>query len=132
MPFGVVSGVGRGMVIRLGWRSSKGKGSFGGKCGVSRYNQRGLCGLIILCRGVATRCFPNYFGISCYFCSDKLLINNFLFMLTVKQKLKNEICVQLMLIYIFVTVVFLCLLKFRCKFVFRIFLCIFKLNVIKS
>ena len=42
MPFGVVSGVGRGMgVLDGGWRLLKGKGQFGSKCGSSHYNQLG-------------------------------------------------------------------------------------------
>jgi len=36
--------------IRWGWRSSKRKGSFGGKCGASHCNQWGLCGIVIFCR----------------------------------------------------------------------------------
>jgi len=50
MPFGVVSGVGRGMGVLDGWKSLKGMDSFGGKCGTSHCNQWRLCGVVILCR----------------------------------------------------------------------------------
>jgi len=47
MPFGVVSGVGRDACIR--WvEIVEGKGSSGGKCGASRCNQWGLCGVVVL------------------------------------------------------------------------------------
>jgi len=44
MPFGVVSGVGRGMVVLDGWRSSKGRGSLGNK-----YATRFLVNYVIHC-----------------------------------------------------------------------------------
>ena len=50
MPFGVVSGIGRGRGVLHGWWSSKGMDSFGDKCGTSHCNQWGLCGVVILCR----------------------------------------------------------------------------------
>ena len=50
MPFGVVSGVGRGIGVLDGMEIVEGKGSFGGKCGASHSNQWGLCGVVILCR----------------------------------------------------------------------------------
>jgi len=51
MPFGVVSGVGRGMGILDGdGDRRRERGSFGSKCGPSHCNQRGLCGVVILCR----------------------------------------------------------------------------------
>jgi len=51
MPFGMVSGVDRGMMSVLdAWRSLKGSDSFGGKCGASHCKQPGLCDVVILCR----------------------------------------------------------------------------------
>jgi len=42
MPFGVVSGVGRGMgVLDRGGYRRRGSGSFGSKCGASHCNQWG-------------------------------------------------------------------------------------------
>jgi len=43
MPFGVVSGVSRGIsVLDWGEDRQRGRGSFGGKCGASHCNQWGL------------------------------------------------------------------------------------------
>ena len=50
MPCGTVSGVGRGISVLDGWRSSMGRGSFDGKCGASLCNKWGLCGVVILYR----------------------------------------------------------------------------------
>ena len=51
MPFTVVSGVCRGTgVLDGGEDRRRGRGSFAGKCGASRRNQRELCGVVILCR----------------------------------------------------------------------------------
>jgi len=51
MPFGIVSGVGRGSgVLDKGGDRQRGRGSFGGKCGTSHCNQLELCGVVILCR----------------------------------------------------------------------------------
>ena len=51
MPFGVVSGAGRGMgVLDRDGDRRRGKGSFGGKCGASYCNQWGTLWLCILCR----------------------------------------------------------------------------------
>ena len=49
MSFGVVSGVGRGMGVLDGWRSSERKRQFWGMCGTSHCNQWRLCGIVILC-----------------------------------------------------------------------------------
>jgi len=66
MPFRMVSRVGRRMGVLDGVEIVKGKAQFGGKCGASQCNQWRLCGIVILChKGVATRLFPNYFGICC-------------------------------------------------------------------
>jgi len=68
MPFGVVSGVGRGMGVLDRVEIVEGEAAvlpFWGKCEASHYNQWGLCGVAILSVWVATRLFPNYFGISC-------------------------------------------------------------------
>jgi len=43
MPFGVMSGVCRGMGVLDGVVIVEGKGSFGGKCCASHLNQCGLC-----------------------------------------------------------------------------------------
>jgi len=49
MPFGMVSGVGRGMgVLDGGGDRRGGRGSFGGKCGTSHCSQWGLRGIVIL------------------------------------------------------------------------------------
>ena len=49
MPFGMASGVGRGMGVLDRGERQEGGGSFGGKCGAFQCNQRGLCGVVILC-----------------------------------------------------------------------------------
>jgi len=54
-----------GSGCRLGWWSSKGRGSFGSKCGASCYDQWGLWGRYSLPWAVATWLFPNYLVISC-------------------------------------------------------------------
>jgi len=46
MPFGMVSGVCRGMRKRGGDRR-RGRGSFGCKCGASHCNQWGLCCIVV-------------------------------------------------------------------------------------
>ena len=48
MPFGVLSGVGRGMGVLDGVEIVEGEGEFCDKCGTSHYNQWGLCGVVIL------------------------------------------------------------------------------------
>ena len=49
MPFGVVSGVGRGMgVLDVGGDRQRGSGSFDGKFGASHCNQWGLCEAAVL------------------------------------------------------------------------------------
>jgi len=48
MPFGVVSGVGRGMDVLHGEMIVKGEGSFGGEFGASHCNQWGLCDVALL------------------------------------------------------------------------------------
>jgi len=51
MPFGVVSAVGWGMgVLDGGGDRRMRRGSFRGKCGASHCHQRGLCGVVVLCR----------------------------------------------------------------------------------
>ena len=57
MPFGVVSGISRGIGVLIGSGDCRsGMGSFGGRCGASNCNQwDSLC----------ERLFRNYFGISC-------------------------------------------------------------------
>jgi len=52
MPFGMVSGIGRGMGVLDGWLSSKGRGSFGLEFGASQCNHADF----------AIRLFPNYVG----------------------------------------------------------------------
>jgi len=50
MPFGVVSGVSRGMgVLDGGGDRRRGRGSFGDKFGASHSNQWELCGVIVSC-----------------------------------------------------------------------------------
>jgi len=52
-------GVGRGMGVLDGWRSSKGRGSFGGKCGASHCNQWELLSyLFSAMRGGDRRALP--------------------------------------------------------------------------
>jgi len=51
MPFGAVSGVGRGMGVLDGdGDRRRGRSSFECKCGASHCNQRGLCDVVTLCR----------------------------------------------------------------------------------
>ena len=51
MPFGVMSGVGRGMgVLDQGRDRRRGRGDVGSKCGASHCNQWGLCGVVVLWR----------------------------------------------------------------------------------
>jgi len=45
--------------IGLGWKSSKGMGSFGDKCGASHCSQWELCGVLILCREGSNAALPN-------------------------------------------------------------------------
>jgi len=48
MPFGVVSGVGRGMgVLDGGDDSRRNRGNFGGEFGASHCNQLGLCCVVV-------------------------------------------------------------------------------------
>jgi len=71
MPFGVVSGIGRGIgVLDRSGDCRRGRGSFRGQCGTSHCYQWNS-----LCEG---RLFPNYFGISCYI-SSKPWFHNFFF-----------------------------------------------------
>jgi len=51
IPFGVVSGVGRGMgILDMGGDRRRGRGIFGGKCEASHCNRCRLCCVVILCR----------------------------------------------------------------------------------
>jgi len=47
MPFGVVSGVGRGMGVLGGLDRQRGKGSCACECGESHCIQQGLCGIVV-------------------------------------------------------------------------------------
>jgi len=51
--------------IVLGWRSSKGKGQFWGKCAASHCNQWCLCGIVFFAVRCGDAALPNYFGFSC-------------------------------------------------------------------
>jgi len=51
MPFGMVSGVGRGMgVLDEAGDRPRDRGRFRGEFGAFHCNQQGLCGVVILCR----------------------------------------------------------------------------------
>jgi len=58
MPFGMVSGVGKGMGVDGRDDRRRERGSFGGEFGASHCNQRGLCCVVVRKR----RLFPIYFG----------------------------------------------------------------------
>jgi len=50
-----VGGVSREMGVLDGVEIVEGKGQFWGKCGASHCNQRGLCGIVVLCRDGRSR-----------------------------------------------------------------------------
>ena len=71
-----VSGVGcRGIGVLDGCRM--GRGSFGGKCGASRCNQWGLCGMVILCLRDGDAALPKllsdflFTSLLIYFCENR-------------------------------------------------------------
>ena len=69
----LVSGVGPGMGVLDGWRSSKGRGSFWVNVGHPIATDGTLWRSYSRPWGVATRLFPNYFGISCFHCYVKMV-----------------------------------------------------------
>jgi len=59
---------GRSRGILDGWRSLKGKGSFGGKCRVSHCNKWGLCGIVMGSLGLDLGLKANIFGLGLEIC----------------------------------------------------------------